>query len=579
MARRALVFSLLLALVWPTNGEAGAPVSHVAFVGATVWDGTGAAPIEDAVVLVRGDRIVQVGPRNAVAIPGGAVEHDVAGTWIVPGLIDPHMHFFQSASLYTRPDIIDLRETRSYESEQAEIQASLDVLFRRYLASGVTAVVDVGGPMWNFDVRERANSAEIAPRVAASGPLISTVDREQLDLGDPPIIRAHSTDHARELVRAQLAHGTDFIKIWFILPQSGDPAENLDLIQATIDEAHAGGVRVFVHATEQKTARAAVEAGADVLVHSVVDEPVTADFVQLLVDEGTLLTTTLVVFEGYAEVLGQQVDLMSIERELGDPAVVASWAEMAAVSEEVAPSEKIRARNERLAQRMPVATSNLLALWEAGVPVSAGTDAGNIGTLHGPSIHRELELMAAAGLTPEQVLLAVTRNAALVFAADPEIGTLEPDRYADLLVVDGNPLEDLTCLQRPRLVVKGGVLMRPDELVPPTAETVVQRQVEAYNARDINAFLSFYAPDVELMRLTTGEAFAAGHEQMRETYTAMFEASPELNCTIMQRTRSGDMVVDHEFVTGMRGGDPVRAVAIYEVADGLIQRVWFLPKE
>ncbi len=579
MPLRTVLLGLLLLSLHPAAAEIAAPTGPTAFVGAVVWDGTGAPPIEDAVVLLRGDRIEQVGPRGAVTIPGDAVVHDVAGAWIVPGLVDPHIHFFQSAGLYTRPDIIDLRATRSYESEQAAIQAAMDDTFRRYLASGVTAVVDVGGPFWNFDVRERADQAVVAPRVALSGPLISTVDRPQLDLGDPPIIRAESPEHARELVRAQLARGTDFIKIWFILPASGDPGENLDLIQATIDESHAGGVRVFVHATELETARTAVQSGADVLVHSVVDEEVDDAFVRLLLDEETLLTTTLVVFEGYAEVLGRQVDLLPIERELGDRAVVSSWAEMATVSPDMASPEKIRARNERLARRMPVALANLATLWEAGVPVSAGTDAGNIGTLHGPSIHRELQLMSAAGLTPEQVLTAVTRNAALVFAAEPEIGTLEPGHFADLLILEGDPLEDLAWLQRPRFVVKGGAMMCPEDLVPATAETIVQRQVEAYNARDIDAFLSFYAPDVQLMRLTTGEVFATGHDQMRETYTAMFEASPDLDCTIMQRTRSGDMVVDHELVTGMRGGGPVRAVAIYEVRDGLIQRVWFLPKE
>ena len=556
-----------------------APTGFTAFVGATVWDGTGAEPLADAVVLVEADRIVEVGTRGAVTIPDGAEVVDVAGTWIVPGLIDPHVHFFQSAGLYTRPDVVDLREVRPYEWDQQQIRDSLDETFRRYLASGVTAVVDVGGPMWNFEVRQQANDSVLAPRVAVSGPLISTVERPQLDLGDPPIIRADSPDHARQLVKQQLQRGTDFIKIWFILPASGDPEENIEVIRATIDEAHSGGVRVFVHATEQKTARAAVRDGADVLVHSVVDEAVDDSFVQLLLDNDTVLTTTLMVFEGYAEVLGQDLDLMEVERWLGDPAVIASWSEMAAAPPGAAPPEKMRARAERMATLMPTARANLATLWEAGVTVTAGTDAGNIGSLHGPSIHRELELMAEAGLTREQILLSVTRNAAEVFAADPPIGTLEPGKYADLLVIEGDPLEDLANLQRLRYVVKGGVPLIRRDLLPVSAEEVVQRQVDAYNARDIEAFVGFYAPDATLMRLTTGEVFCSGRDQMRETYAAMFEVSPELECTIMNRTVSNDMVVDHELVTGMRGGPPVRAVAVYEVEDGLIQRVWFLPKE
>ena len=550
-----------------------------AYVGATVWDGTGAAAVADAVVVVEDDRIADIGPRATTPVPGGAKVVDVTGTWIVPGLIDPHIHFFQSAGLYTRPDIIDLRTTCSYEWDQEQIRANLDDTFRRYLASGVTAVVDVGGPLWNFEVRALANESVLAPRAAVCGPLISTVDRPQLDLGDPPIIRAEDPDHARELVQAQLEKGTDFIKIWFILPASGDPLEDIDIIRATIDEAHDAGVRVFVHATEHKTARTAIDEGADVLVHSVVDVPVDEAFVELLREHDTLLTTTLVVFEGYAEVLGRQVDLMPVERRLGDPAVIASWSEMAAAPPDAAPPEKMAARADRLKKRMPIAQANLKTLWDAGIRVSAGTDAGNIGTLHGPSIHRELQLMSDAGMAPEQVLLAVTRNAAFVYAADPEIGTLEPGKLADMLIVEGDPLADLANLQRLRTVVKGGTAVAPATLLPPDPADVVQRQVDAYNARDIDAFLSFYAPDAQLMRLASGEILSAGHDAMRETYAAMFEASPELTCTIMSRAVSGNTVIDHEFVTGMRSGPPVRAAAVYEVENGLIQRVWFTPKE
>jgi imidazolonepropionase-like amidohydrolase len=580
---RLLCLCVLLAL-GAGAPAAASPVVHqpdgvTALVGAVVWTGTGGPAIADAVVVMEDGAIVEVGPRTDTTVPDGATVVDVSGRYIVPGLVDPHIHFFQSAGLYTRPDIIDLRSTRPYEDDAQQIRDTLDVTFKRYLASGVTAVVDVGGPLWNFDVREQANATLLAPRVAASGPLISTVDRPQLDLGDPPIIRAENPDHARELVREQLDRGTDFIKIWFILPASKDPYENIDLIRATIDEAHRGGVRVFVHATELETARVALQEGADVLVHSVVDEPVDEAFVAQIAADGALLTTTLVVFEGYAEVLGQAVDLMDIERRYGDPEVMRSWGEMAAVGDDVLPPEKAAARVERLNQRMPTAQANLETLWAAGIPVSAGTDAGNIGTLHGPSIHRELELMIQAGLTPEQVLTAVTRNAALVFDAAPQIGTLEPGKLADLLVLDADPLTDVAHLQQLRYVVKGGAVLDAGAILAPNPADVVQRQVDAYNARDIDAFVGFYAEDVELMRHPSGEVFARGREQMRETYTAMFEASPELLCTIMERSVSNGYVVDHEFVTGMRGGPPVRAVAIYEVEGELIQRVWFLPKE
>ncbi len=576
---RSTLFYCLFGLLFAVLPQA-AGAQTVALVGATVFDATGTAPMADAVVVLDGDRVAAVGPRDQVTIPDDAEVIDLTGRFVVPGLVDPHIHFFQSGGLYTRPDIVDLRSVRSYESEQAGIQARMDDTFRRYLASGVTAVVDVGGPMWNFDVRDRAQEAELAPRVAVAGPLISTVDRPQLDLGDPPIIRAESRRHAKKLVRAQLKRKPDLVKVWFILPESGDPAENLPIVKTVIKQAHRKKVRVAVHATQQRTALAAVKAGADILVHSIDDEPVDGAFIDAMKDNDVLLTTTLVVYEGYAEVLGRDVELLDIERELGDPAVIASWGEleMSAVAALV-PDDTSAARVEKMRARRETTHANLRALMDAGAAVHPGTDAGNIGTLHGPSVHRELQLWIEAGMTPEQTLIGATREAARVFAAEPEFGTIEPGKLADLLVLDADPLADIANLQAIHRVVVGGRLLAPEEILPPGAEAVVQRQVEAYNARDIDAFLSFYSDDVVIERAPGGKVLYGSRESMREGYQALFDASPELHCHILQRTVSGDMVIDHEFVTGARGGDAIRAVAVYEVADGLIRRVIFLPRE
>ena len=189
-----------LALVpWTSSSFA-----QTAYVGATLFDGTGADPVEDAVVIVVGDRVLEVGRRGEIEIPDYLAVVEADGKWIVPGLIDAHIHFFQSGGLYTRPDVIDLRDWRSYETEMDAIDADLEETFRRYLASGVTSVVDVGGGYWNFEVREKANGQLHAPRTAVAGPLVSTVSRPQMDIGDPPIIEVESPEMARELVRKQL---------------------------------------------------------------------------------------------------------------------------------------------------------------------------------------------------------------------------------------------------------------------------------------------------------------------------------------------------------------------------------------
>jgi hypothetical protein len=121
------------------------------------------------------------------------------------------------------------------------------------------------------------------------------------------------------------------------------------------------------------------------------------------------------------------------------------------------------------------------------------------------------------------------------------------------------------------------VALDPADILPLSPETVVQRQVEAYNARDIEAFLSFFADDVVVRRLPSGEVAWESKEAMRPRYAKRFADNPELNCTITTRIVHGNWVVDHELVTGVIGRPRVRAVATYEVRDGLIQNVWFLP--
>ena len=150
-----------------------------------------------------------------------------------------------------------------------------------WLASGVTGVVDIGGPFWNFEMREIALKTAAAPRVAVAGPLISMIADPKLDLGDPPIIEVTSADAARNLVRRELAHKPDYVKVWFIHRAGDDLAAQEAIVRAAGDEAHRAGVPLAVHATELNVAKAALRAGADYLVHSIGDVPVDEEFIAL----------------------------------------------------------------------------------------------------------------------------------------------------------------------------------------------------------------------------------------------------------------------------------------------------------
>ena len=169
--------ALLLAASLPAEEPASA------LVHGTVINPADGKTTKDATILIKGNQIAAIGSPNDVKMTPETRQIDCTGKFILPGYIDTHVHFFQSGDLFTRPDVVDLTSVRPYQDEVAWIKSHLDDEFARYLRSGITSVIDVGGPMWNFEVRKIAQSTAKAPRVAVAGPLISSVARPQLDLG------------------------------------------------------------------------------------------------------------------------------------------------------------------------------------------------------------------------------------------------------------------------------------------------------------------------------------------------------------------------------------------------------------
>ncbi len=445
--------SLFLIVILTAAAFAQQPGGITVIQGATVITATGRPPIRNAAIVIENGKIRDIGPRAEVRMPSGAQMVDARNKWIIPGLIDAHVHFSQSGGLYTRPDVIDLRKWRPYEKEMEWIKARLPFTFERYIASGITSVVDCGGPMWNFEVRDIASRTTKAPRVAVAGPLIATFAPPTTDARDPDVIKANSPMHARELVRQQLEHKPDLIKIWFIRTPNDNFQQEIQIVSAAIEEAKSHGVRVAVHATELDTAKAAVRAGADILVHSVTDRLIDNEFLNLVQSRDILYMTTFMVEDGYRNVLGQHVTLSDIEQKVGDPEVIATWAELAKIPEAEIPGGIPRMA---AAPRRPVEFDSLMLLEAAGVRIVGATDAGNIGTLHGPALHREFELMAAAGMRPSDIIVSATRNAAAVMGRQSEVGTLEKGKFADLVILDADPTVDIKNARRISKVMKGG---------------------------------------------------------------------------------------------------------------------------
>jgi imidazolonepropionase-like amidohydrolase len=429
----------------------------IAIVGVTVIhpgaDGS-AAQERDRTVVLTGDRIAAVGPAASTRPPAGARVIDGHGRWLIPGLIDSHVHFFQSGNPFTRPDAADFNDVVPYEQEVARNKARLPATFKVWLASGVTSVIDCGGPMWNFEVRDRARATEAAPRVLIAGPLVSLVDRPALALDDPPIIKATTPDEARQLVERQLPRHPDFIKVWFIHLPQGDLASEEKIVHAAGDAAHAAGLRLLVHATELDTAKAALRAGADILVHSVFDRPVDDEFLAMASQRHTILIPTLWVTGGYAAVLSGKFSPTEEERRLADPQILEAMSKVPRL-DPVRGSRPIP----------PAALESLPRLWAAGVTVALGTDAGNIGTLHGPSVFREARMMVQAGLTPAQVLRSATVNGARALGLEAELGDVAVGKRADLVLLDADPLASVDNLARAHLVFRAGRIFDPAELM------------------------------------------------------------------------------------------------------------------
>ena len=291
------------------------------------------------------------------------------------------------------------------------------------------------------------------------------IARPQLDLGDPPIIRIESPQAARELVARELPRKPDYIKVWYIHQPGDDLAAQEAIVRATADAAHAARLRLAVHATELVVAKSALRAGADYLVHSVQDEPVDEEFISMARARHILYCPTLFVTLGYSYALSGLWQPTEAEQRLADPEILARLHLPHGTATDRLPERMVKLMSEQREPPPPaVAMQNLLRVWNAGITVVMGTDAGNIGTVHGPSVFREMDLMQRSGLTPLQILRSATVNGALTLGV-PDLGRIAPGRLADLVVLDADPLTDLTNLSRASYVIRDGQTFRPAELM------------------------------------------------------------------------------------------------------------------
>jgi imidazolonepropionase-like amidohydrolase len=387
----------------------------------------------------------------------------VRGGFVTPGLVDAHAHFSQTGWVDGRPDALDVRADYPYDSTVAALRAQPEVFGRSYLCSGVTAVYDVGGYPWTVAMARGTVARLDMPRVGAVGPLLSTIDH-WVNLPDMRQFVAMRNDSlVRATVREQRRMGSSAQKVWYLWRRDSLRHDKA-MLMAAADEARAQRIPLIVHATGLRTAKDALEAGATLLVHSVETDTVDAELIALARRNNAILVPTLTVREGYADVFLGRSPASRYPLDCVDAATRAKLERPLPESRRAAQMAFVRGGSwER--QRATLA-ENLRRLHAAGVRIAMGTDAGNPGTAHGPSVYREMEAMQAAGMPASDVFRASTLTAAQAMGLDRETGTVEPGKRADLVVFDADPTADAANARRVRMVVRNGALYGRAELLP-----------------------------------------------------------------------------------------------------------------
>jgi imidazolonepropionase-like amidohydrolase len=397
-----------------------------ALTGGTLVDGTGSPPVRNAVVIVRDGRIAAAGPAGQVRVPAGVPRVDVTGKTIIPGLWDTHVHYTQGEWLAAA------------------------------LASGVTTARDAANEIeWITAVRDAVQSGRaLGPRMVLAG----VIDGGEHPLG---VITASTAEEARAAVRGYHAAGFPQIKIYESLP----PA----LVPVIAEEAHRLGMKVTGHVPTGMTTADFVRAGVDGVNHlnfivSAMRTPARegrpASFdprsaeaqvaIQLFRERGIAVEPTL----ARSEQRSRPLDSAYVAYETGTAR--APWELREALNTVGAPAQV----GPRAIASLRRVSGVVAELHRAGIPVLLGSDL----VVPGHTIHRELELAVQAGLTPMEAIRAATAGAARAFGMERDAGTVQAGKRADMVVLDGDPLQDIGAVRRVDLVITGGRAFEPADL-------------------------------------------------------------------------------------------------------------------
>ncbi|MDT8322107.1 MAG: amidohydrolase family protein [Xanthomonadales bacterium] len=427
---------MLLAIGSTALIMAAEPVSISAIVGATVVDLDGKKPTYDAVILIAGDRITAIGPAADITIPAGAEVIDAAGTWLIPGLMNMHVHMGLALPGKVAAELAD--ET------DGELALRVAAVARESLQAGVTTIRSPGNS-WPPRLPGHADLAlqKAIAREQADGPRIFSAGEALVITGGHGSLPGQShNDGPWELTRAarrEISAGASWVKIMIsggIATEGGDISKALmttEEIHAVVDAAHRFGARVAAHSGSPEATAVAVEAGVDSIEHGYfLDRAV----LRKMQRHGSWLVPTIVVSQPATQPFFEKIGSPPWYLERRDSVGKEHWKALQTAIEE-------------------------------GVNIALGTDQHpaepNDGTT---STAREAQYYVEAGMTPLQALRSATIEAARMLGVDEELGSLAVGKYADLVAVGADPVRDIKALRDIVMVIKGGKVYRDERRSP-----------------------------------------------------------------------------------------------------------------
>ncbi len=455
---------------------------QMAFVGANVLNPNLDLNISNATILVNKGKIVKIQP-SSEKIPNDYAVTNLENKWVIPGLIDGHVHLSESGSAFTRPDIIDATKIKSYQADQKWLLANTSSLLKNYVSLGITTIFDMGGPSQYIKHYREVTKNGSYPDIYAAGALLSPMDVPQLNVNGEIFTKVSNAKEAIALVESQLSLNTSIIKIVWS-QETGMTTEQLySMYKPAIALAKQHNKVVAVHVQDLENAKNSIKAGADILVHGVMTNDVDDEFISLMKKYNVTYMPTLSAYGHYFEIFKSEFKFSEHEKNHAHANITNSFSDLMSnikdtgqmfqvflnyipkvdsSEEEIA---KLSAQDQSIIKQLRtmfsskienIQKNNLMKILQSGVNVAFGTDAGNPGTLHASSLVGEMYVWQQAGVSNKDILKAATFGNAQALNLTDTLGSLTSGKDANFVVLDANPYKNLTTLSAPVMTVKLG---------------------------------------------------------------------------------------------------------------------------